>query len=81
MPRPPGGPLAPPLGSVARGARQRASQRNGHPRPEDQLLRVGQNPAYTPSGALFKNISRTHAGNKKKLMVLFRKPIDAHMVP
>ncbi len=25
--------FAPPLGSVARGARQRASQRNGHPRP------------------------------------------------
>jgi hypothetical protein len=51
------------------------------PAPEDQLLRVGQNPAYTPSGTLFKNISRTHAGNKKKLMVLFRKPIDAHIVP
>jgi hypothetical protein len=42
---------------------------------------AGQNPAYTPSGALFKNISRTHAGNKKKLMVLFRKPIDAHIIP
>ena len=43
--------FAPPLGSVARGARQRASQRNGHPRPKDQLLGSGQNPAYTPSGA------------------------------
>ena len=72
---------APPLGSVARGARQRASQRNGHPRSEDRLLRAGQNPAYTPSGALFKNISRTHGGSKKKSMVLFRKAIDAHNVP
>ena len=46
--------FAPPLGSVARGARQRAPQKNGHPRPQDQLLGAGQNPAYTPSGALFR---------------------------
>ena len=72
---------APPLGSVARGARQRASQRNGHPRLQDQLLGAGQNPAYTPSGALFQNIPRTHAGSKKNFMVLFRKAIDAHLVP
>ena len=42
---PPGGPSAPPLGSVARGVRRRTSQMNGHPR-----LRTGQNPAYRPSG-------------------------------
>ena len=42
---------APPLGSVARGARRRASQRNGHHRPQRLRLRAGQNPAYTPSGA------------------------------
>ena len=72
---------APPLGSVARGARQRASQRNGHHRLQDQFLGTGQNPAYTPSGALFQNISRTHGGSKKKFMVLFRKPIDTHIIP
>jgi hypothetical protein len=53
---PPGGPSAPPLGSVARGVRRRTSQMNGHPR-----LRTGQNPAYRPSGLcrLVRNISRT----------------------
>jgi len=49
MPAPPGGPFAPPLGSVARGVRQRTSQMNGHPR-----FRAGQNPAYRPSGAALK---------------------------
>jgi hypothetical protein len=41
----------PPLGSVARGARRRASQRNGHRRLPGRTREAGQNPAYTPSGA------------------------------
>ena len=41
---------APSPGLVARGARQRASQRNGRPRPRE---RPGQNPAYRPSGLHF----------------------------
>ena len=45
----PGGPAAPPLGSVARGVRQRTSQMNGHPR---RNCAAGQNPAYRPSGTL-----------------------------
>ena len=52
--------FAPPLGSVAGGARQRASQRNGHPRRRIAPA-AGQNPAYTPSGttARFSNIETT----------------------
>ena len=40
---------APSPGSVARGARQRASQRNGHPSPPRFAWGRGQNPAYRPS--------------------------------
>ena len=75
----PGGP------SRRRSGRSHEALGNGRPRgmaiPARGSPQAGQNPAYTPSGALFKNISRTHAGNKKKLMVLFRKPIDTHIIP
>ena len=40
---------ASPPGSVARGARRRASQRNGHPSPPWFAGGRGQNPAYRPS--------------------------------
>ena len=55
LPAPPGGPLAPPLGSVARGVRRRTSQMNGHPRP---FSGAGQNPAYRPSGTFIQYPAR-----------------------
>src|SRR5438477_7655129 len=72
---------APPFGSVARGARQRASQRNGHPHLRTYSSRRDRTRLTGRLTPLFKNISRTHMGSKKKLIVLFRKPIDTHMVP
>jgi hypothetical protein len=59
--------FAPPLGSVARGARQRASQRNGHHRP-GIVQGAGQNPAYTPSGTF---PSSEHFMNPVIVVLLF----------
>jgi hypothetical protein len=59
--------FAPPLGSVARGVRRRAPQRNGHHRPLGNQ-RAGQNPAYTPSGAATVDPSADQSG----ITALFR---------